>query len=107
VISNPSDLSRQVTDDDERPISQFAGKYLGGIKPQASRSVICMYSMTPDGHFLLDRLPELPIVVAAGFSGHGFKFTSVLGEVAADMVQRGQTGLDIGFLSVGRFSAGH
>jgi glycine/D-amino acid oxidase-like deaminating enzyme len=66
-----------------------------------------MYSMTPDGHFLLDRLPELPIVVAAGFSGHGFKFTSVLGEVAADMVQRGQTGLDIGFLSVGRFSAGH
>jgi hypothetical protein len=107
VISNPSDLSRQVTDDDERPISQFAGKYLGGIKPQASRSVICMYSMTPDGHFLLDRLPELPIVVAAGFSGHGFKFTSVLGEVAADLVQRGQTGLDIGFLSVGRFSAGH
>jgi len=107
VISNPSDLSRQVTDDDERPIAQFAGKYLGGIKPQAGRSVICMYSMTPDGHFLLDRLPELPIVVAAGFSGHGFKFTSVLGEVAADLVQRGQTGLDIGFLSVGRFSAGH
>jgi len=107
VISNPSDLSRQVTDDDERPIAQFAGKYLGGIKPQAGRSVICMYSMTPDGHFLLDRLPELPIVVAAGFSGHGFKFTSVLGEVAADLVQLGQTGLDIGFLSVGRFSAGH
>jgi sarcosine oxidase len=107
VIPDPSTLSRQVTDEDERPISQFAGKYLGGIKPQASRSVICMYSMTPDGHFLLDRLPELPIVVAAGFSGHGFKFTSVLGEVAADLVERGQTGLDIGFLSAGRLGAGH
>jgi sarcosine oxidase len=106
VVSDPSTLSRQVTDEDERPISLFAEKYLGGIKPQARRSVICMYSMTPDGHFLLDRLPEMPVVVAAGFSGHGFKFTSVLGEVAADLVQRGQTGLDIGFLSANRFSAG-
>jgi sarcosine oxidase len=105
MISDPSGLSRQVTDEDERPISRFAGKYLAGIKPQVSASVICMYSMTPDGHFLLDRLPELPIVVAAGFSGHGFKFTSVLGEVAADLVQRGQTGLDIGFLSANRLSA--
>jgi sarcosine oxidase len=105
MISDPSGLSRQVTNEDERPISQFAQKYLGGIKPQVSASVICMYSMTPDGHFLLDRLPELPIVVAAGFSGHGFKFTSVLGEVAADLVQRGQTGLDIGFLSANRLSA--
>ncbi len=102
MVSNPSALSRQVTEEDERPISQFAAKYLGGIKPEASRSVICMYSMTPDGHFLLDRLADLPIVVAAGFSGHGFKFTSVLGEVAADLVQRGQTGLDIGFLSASR-----
>lgn len=106
VVPDPSTLSRQVTIEDERPILQFAGKHLGGIKPQASRSVICMYSMTPDGHFLLDRLPELPIVVAAGFSGHGFKFTSVLGEVAADLVQQGQTGLDVGFLSANRLSAG-
>jgi monomeric sarcosine oxidase len=106
MVSDPSTLSRQVTDEDERPISQFAERYLAGIKPQACRSVICMYSMTPDGHFLLDRLPEMPVVVAAGFSGHGFKFTSVLGEVAADLVQRGQTGLDIGFLSANRFSAG-
>ena len=107
VVHDPSTMSRQVTDEDERPISQFAGKYLGGMKPQASRSVICMYSMTPDGHFLLDRLPELPVVVAAGFSGHGFKFTSVLGEVAADLVQRGQAGLDIWFLSASRLGADH
>jgi sarcosine oxidase len=106
VVPDPTTLSRHVTDDDERPISHFAGKYLEGIKPQASRSVICMYSMTPDGHFLLDRLPDSPIVVAAGFSGHGFKFTSVLGEVAADLVQQGKTGLDIGFLSANRLSAG-
>lgn len=102
VVSDPSALSRHVTDVDERPILHFAGKYLDGIRPQASRSVICMYSMTPDGHFLLDRLPEMPIVVAAGFSGHGFKFTSVLGEIAADLVLQGKTGLDIGFLSANR-----
>ncbi len=106
VVSDPMTLSRQVTNEDERPISHFAGKYLEGVNPQARKSVICMYSMTPDGHFLLDRLPESPIVVAAGFSGHGFKFTSVLGEVTADLVQQGKTGLDIGFLSANRLSDG-
>ena len=106
VVPDPTTLSRQVTDEDERPISHFAGKYLEGIEPQASRSVICMYSMTPDGHFLLDRLPESPIVVAAGFSGHGFKFTSVLGEVVADLVQQGKAAFDIEFLSANRLSAG-
>ncbi len=106
VVCDPSTLSRQVTNEDERPISHFAGTYLEGIRPQPSRSVICMYSMTPDGHFLLDRVPELPIVVAAGFSGHGFKFTSVLGEIAADLVQQGKTELDIGFLSANRLKTG-
>ncbi len=106
VVPDPTTLSRQVTDEDERPISHFAGKYLEGINPWASTSVICMYSMTPDGHFLLDRLPESPIVVAAGFSGHGFKFTSVLGEVVADLVQQGKAGFDIEFLSANRLSAG-
>lgn len=102
IVADPSTLVRQVSVTDENPISEFSGRYLAGIRSQAARSVVCMYSMSPDGHFLLDRLTDAPVVVAAGFSGHGFKFTSVLGEVAADLVQRGRTELDIEFLSAGR-----
>ena len=60
--------------------------------------------MSPDGHFLFDRHADLPLVVGAGFSGHGFKFASVLGEAAADLIQQGPTSLEIGFLSVSRFA---
>jgi sarcosine oxidase len=55
--------------------------------------------MSPDGHFLVDRHAEWPVVVNAGFSGHGFKFTPVIAEAAADLVERGRTGLPIDFLS--------
>jgi glycine/D-amino acid oxidase-like deaminating enzyme len=61
-----------------------------------------MYSMSPDGHFLFDKRTDLPLVVGAGFSGHGFKFTSVLGEVAADLIESGQSRLDIDFWSSNR-----
>jgi sarcosine oxidase len=40
-----------------------------------------MYTVTPDGHFIVDRLPDHPqVVVGAGFSGHGFKFATAIGE---------------------------
>jgi sarcosine oxidase len=59
--------------------------------------------MSRDGHFLVDRHAELPLVVNAGFSGHGFKFTPVIAEAAADLVERGRTELPVGFLSRRRF----
>jgi glycine/D-amino acid oxidase-like deaminating enzyme len=60
--------------------------------------------MSPDEHFLVDRHPRQENVwFAAGLSGHGFKFTSVLGEALADLATEGATRLPIGFLSVGRF----
>ena len=60
--------------------------------------------MSPDGHFLFDRHPEYPLVIAAGFSGHGFKFTSVLGEATADLIQHGRTKLPVEFLSARRLT---
>ena len=54
--------------------------------------VVCMFTNTPDEHFVLDTLPDAPQVsLAAGFSGHGFKMASVIGEVMADLAQRGET----------------
>ena len=54
--------------------------------------VVCMFTNTPDEHFVLDTLPGAPQVsVAAGFSGHGFKMASVIGEIMADLAQRSET----------------
>jgi glycine/D-amino acid oxidase-like deaminating enzyme len=73
----------------------------GGV----SRSHVCLYTMTPDNHFVVDRHPEQPgLAYAAGFSGHGFKFAPVIGEALADLALDGATAQPIGFLSARRFA---
>ena len=68
-----------------------------------ARHAACMYTMSPDQHFLIDRLPQHPqVIVAAGMSGHGFKFAAGLGEALADLALLGATDQPIGFLSVSR-----
>lgn len=72
----------------------------GGVEGAAT----CLYTNTPDEHFLVDRHPHFPnVVVCSACSGHGFKFTSVVGEVVADLVSEGSTRLPVGFLSASRF----
>jgi sarcosine oxidase len=62
--------------------------------------------MTPDEHFVIDRHPRWPqVALACGFSGHGFKFASVVGEVLADLTLDGTTRHPIGFLALARFGA--
>ena len=63
----------------------------------------CMYTVTPDEHFVVDTLPEAPqVTVISACSGHGYKFCSVLGEVAADLAIRGETSFDISPFSIRR-----
>jgi sarcosine oxidase len=63
-----------------------------------------MYTTTPDEHFVVAVHPEHGnVTVACGFSGHGFKFVPVIGEVVADLVTEGETRYDLGFLSPNRF----
>ena len=104
TVENPSTLTRSVLPADKRPVSRFVSERLVDIESEPCRSTVCMYSMSPDGHFLFDQLSELPLVVGAGFSGHGFKFASVLGEAAAELIQQSRTSLNIDFLSISRFA---
>ncbi len=65
----------------------------------------CMYTSTHDAHFIVDRYPDSKrVTIACGFSGHGFKFASVIGEVLADMSVEGRTKLPVGFLGIDRFT---
>ena len=64
----------------------------------------CFFTSSPDGHFIIDRLPNhRRVTVACGFSGHGFKFMPVIGEILADLAVDGKTKYDIEFMSLKRF----
>lgn len=105
-VSDPLHVARETTDEDARPVSEFVTQSLPGLRPLAVRSSVCMYTHTPDHHFLVDRHPEhANVVLGAGFSGHGFKFTSILGQALVDLALDGHTDLPIGFLSLRRFAA--
>lgn len=103
IVKDPLQVDRSVTDADHCGTDQFVDQFLNGLNPEPAQASVCMYSMSPDGHFLLDKHPTKPLVVAAGFSGHGFKFTSVLGEVCADLVTGKTPAVDVEFLSRARF----
>ncbi len=69
------------------------------------RSEPCMYTVTPDEHFIIGEMPsEANVILACGFSGHGFKFCSVIGEILADLALDGQTSADISLFDPKRFA---
>ncbi|HUG94383.1 MAG TPA: N-methyl-L-tryptophan oxidase [Planctomycetaceae bacterium] len=104
-VADPLTIDREVHDADVRPVMEFVRQSLPGVRPEPSRHSVCMYTFSPDGHFLVDHHPvHQNVVIAAGFSGHGFKFTGVLGEALADLALDGCTRHPIEFLSLGRFS---
>jgi sarcosine oxidase len=102
---DPDAISREPTLDDEAPLRAFAKRYFpDGVGPTVTLKT-CLFEPSPDEHFLLDRHPDSAhAVVGAGFSGHGFKFCSVVGEILADLVLDGNTRHDIDFLRLARFA---
>ena len=100
---SPDAISREPTEDDEAPLREFAARYFPqGAGPTLALKT-CLFEPTPDEHFLIDEHPETPAaVIGAGFSGHGFKFCSVVGEILADLALDGYTRHDIGLFRLGR-----
>lgn len=101
---DPDALERQVTEADILPVSSFVAGRLNGLDPAPRESTTCLYTNTPDLNFVLGAHPTEPrMTIVGGFSGHGFKFASVVGEVAAGLVADEKTAYDISFLSPDRF----
>ena len=102
---DPDEVDREPRPADEEVLRRFADRYFPDGAGPAMTLKVCLFENSRDEHFLLDLHPEHEqVVVAAGFSGHGFKFCSVIGEVIADLAVRGSTAHDIGFLSLERFA---
>lgn len=102
-VENPASPDRSLHPLDGAFLAPLALRHLAGMGTEIIRHAVCMYTMTPDEHFLIDRMPGRDsVVVAAGFSGHGFKFAPVVGAALADLALDGKTDAPIGFLSASR-----
>ena len=103
VVDDPNEVDRNMRPDDEAEVTTFLQRHLPHTAPKLHGHSVCMYTMTPDEHFVVDRHPQHPnVAFAAGFSGHGFKFAPVIGSALADLVINGTTDEPIGFLSARR-----
>jgi monomeric sarcosine oxidase len=102
-VSDPLQVDRNPDPGETIRVEHFLAEYLPAVTRDPLHFTTCLYTLSPDRHFVVDRHPEHPqVVFAAGLSGHGFKFATVLGEALADLAQHGQTRLPIGFLSCQR-----
>lgn len=103
-IVNPNHVDRNISAADEADFKDALMKYIPEANGDILAAKTCLYANSPDEHFIIDILPEQNnVIFACGFSGHGFKFAAVIGEVLADLAVLGKTNLPIDFLSLKRF----
>ncbi len=104
-ICTPETIERDIAEADIAEIREQLAIYIPALNGKLLHATTCMYTMTPDEHFVVSPHPHYSqVTIACGFSGHGFKFTSVLGEVLADFAIEGGTKCPIDFLSARRFT---
>ena len=100
----PAELRNQVADINEiQGIKRIAATYLE-IEPSFNYSDVCMYTNTPDEHFIIDFHPSNKnIIIASPCSGHGFKFSSVIGKIISDMALKNTMQFNLKPFEIGRF----
>jgi sarcosine oxidase len=104
--TDPDRLDRTVTAAEAQEMRAHLAVRLPALAGTFLRGVACMYTNTPDQHFVIALHPEHPqVAVAAGFSGHGFKFVPLVGEVLADLVTQRTTAHPIGLFDPARLPA--
>ena len=92
---------------DVEPIARELERWMPGAAGSLREAKPCMYTLTPDGNFVIDRHPRhAGVTLCGGFSGHGFKFAPVIGEIGADLTLDGGSRHEIEFLSLRRFNLG-
>jgi sarcosine oxidase len=100
----PDASDHKISAEDEAIIRAPLADHLPDANGPLLAAKTCLYTMTPDGDFLIDRLPGHPsIIVVSACSGHGFKFAGVVGEILADLVTAGSTAHDISRFRLARF----
>lgn len=106
-LINPEELERYDSKDEQIKILSFIEKYIPKAVGEMVSLSVCLYTNSPDDHFILDFLPDTnnQVIIASGFSGHGFKFVPVIGELLCDLVIHEKSETAIRFLSLDRFKS--
>ena len=104
-LPGPESVSFDVDELDRHRIAGFVRATLPGLDPVPNRSEACLYTLSPDRHFVLDVHPRCEhAFVATGFSGHGFKFAPAMGEVMADWYEGHESKFDLRRFRLSRFA---
>ena len=103
-IADPDNVDRNISGRDIQEIRDIVSHFLPAAGNEIVAIKTCLYTNTKDENFIIDFLPdyEEEVIIACGFSGHGFKFVSVVGEILADLALEGKSGLSIDFLKLSR-----
>ncbi|ROP54545.1 N-methyl-L-tryptophan oxidase [Streptomyces sp. PanSC9] len=106
-VTTPETIDRTVHDDEVTAMAEHMARCVPDLPGTFLKAATCMYSTTPDEHFVIARHPVHPesVTVACGFSGHGFKFVPVVGEILADLALTGSTAHPIGLFDPARLAA--
>ena len=103
--TNPETIDREVHDEEVEFIRGYLARHVPSMNGDLVAAKTCMYTNTPDEHFVISTHPAHPhISIAAGFSGHGYKFCSVVGEILADLATEGKTEHPIDLFSPARLT---
>jgi sarcosine oxidase len=103
VPTTPETIDREVHGEEIDFIRTYLARYVPELADRCLDARVCMYTNTPDLHFVISVHPDHPqVAIACGFSGHGYKFCSVIGEILADLVMDGTTSHPIDLFSPAR-----
>jgi monomeric sarcosine oxidase len=102
--AEPDSVRRELDDADRAVLRDYAHRRFSGLGDAVAYEKVCLYTNTPDEDFIVDRLPaDDRIVFVGGLSGHGFKFTVLLGQLVATLATDGEPPVDLRRFSMARF----
>ena len=104
TVDTPTEVDYTPSDPWTEHIRDFAREYVPGAAGALLSTRRCLYTLTPDKDFIVDQHPSYPhVIIGAGFSGHGFKFTTLMGKMLADLAINGSTPHDTSLFKIARF----
>ena len=105
-LVDPDLVNRQASPEEVGRVAGFLRCFLPNAEWQLRDSQVCLYTNTPDLHFIIDRHPSHTerVVVVSACSGHGFKFATAIGEIVADLVAATKPRFDLSMFRMGRFA---
>ena len=106
IVSDAGQVDRRVSDVEVEPLRRLLTPFLPELATAPVReSAVCLFTNTPDHHFLIDFHPAYTqVLISSPCSGHGFKFASAIGELQAELVTEGRTRFDLAPFRLSRFT---